>query len=156
MTVEEIKDKYSMNDILERLNISVKKGFCSCPLHKEKTASMKVYKDGFYCFGCGKGGDIIKFVEYYHDLGFKDACEWISGESLSKMGRYALEAEKRKRRYIAERHKQLKEKLVNLQLAKHWHIYQTSEPFSDEWCKAYNEWQKGVYAQEEMLKELGQ
>mgnify|MGYP003571285028 CR=1 FL=1 len=44
-----------------------------CPFHKEKTASFTVYPPGykehnevqkflsFYCFGCGKAGDIIKF-----------------------------------------------------------------------------------------------
>ena len=35
-----------------------------CPFHKEKTPSFSVTPDKnmFYCFGCHKGGDVIKFV----------------------------------------------------------------------------------------------
>ena len=154
MTVEEIKQEYSMPAILERLNIPIKKSFCSCPLHNEKTASMKVYPDGFYCFGCGQGGDVITFVRKYHNLSFKDACEWISGEELSAKGRYELEAEKRRRKYAAERKKQLLKQLKELNIAEAWNTFITTEPFSDEWCRAYNDWQKRVYAQEEMMKEL--
>lgn len=156
MTVEEIKDKYSMMDILNRLNITVKKGFCNCPLHLgDRTASFRVYDNSFYCFGCGKGGDVITFAKLYNRMTFKDACEWISGEELSAKGRIALEAARLKRKYAAERRVRLKKQLSELQLAKHWHTYQTAEPFSDEWCDAYNKWQKGVYEQEELMKELG-
>jgi DNA primase len=156
MTVEEIKDKFSMLDILNRLNIPVKKGFCNCPLHaKDHTASFKVYDKSFYCFGCGAGGDVITFIKLYNNMSFKDACEWISGEELSSKGRIAQEAARLKRKYAAERRVRLKKQLSELQLAKYWGIYQTAEPFSDEWCNAYNEWQKGVYHQEEMIKELG-
>lgn len=36
-------------------------GFCRCPFHQEDTPSLKVYPGdrGFYCFGCGAGGDVI-------------------------------------------------------------------------------------------------
>ena len=156
MTVDEIKDKYSMMDILNRLNIPVKKGFCNCPLHKgDRTASFRVYDKSFYCFGCGKGGDVITFAELYNHLRFKEACEWLCGEEISTKGKIALEAARLKRKYAAERHKRIKKQLTELQLAKYWEIYQTAEPFSNEWCDAYNKWQKGVYDQEEMIKELG-
>lgn len=156
MTVEEIKDKYSMMDILNRLNITVKRGFCNCPLHKgDHTASLKVYDKSFYCFGCSRGGDIIHFVQLYNNLTFKEACEWISGEELNAKGRIALEAARLRRKYIAERRARLRKQLSELQLAKYWHTYLESEPFSDEWCEAYNKWQKAVYEQEECIKELG-
>ena len=40
-------------------------GLCCCPFHNEKTPSFKIYPgtDGFYCFGCGEGGDVVTFVE---------------------------------------------------------------------------------------------
>lgn len=40
-------------------------GWCCCPFHSEKTPSFKIYPGtgGFYCFGCGAGGDVVSFVE---------------------------------------------------------------------------------------------
>ncbi len=42
-------------------------GFLNCPLpdHEDQTPSFKVYdtpEDGWYCFGCGRGGDIFSFA----------------------------------------------------------------------------------------------
>lgn len=59
---EEIKSNVTMPQVLSRYGIEAKRGFAVCPFHNEKTASMKVYPDGFYCFGCGAGGDVISFV----------------------------------------------------------------------------------------------
>lgn len=40
-------------------------GWCCCPFHSEKTPSFKIYPGtgGFYCFGCGTGGDVVSFAE---------------------------------------------------------------------------------------------
>lgn len=43
-------------------------GFISCPFHDEKTASLKLYENSFYCFGCGAGGDVITFVAKLFDI----------------------------------------------------------------------------------------
>ena len=37
-------------------------GFICCPFHKDRTPSLRLYPDGFYCFGCGAGGSVIDFV----------------------------------------------------------------------------------------------
>lgn len=46
-----------------------------CPFHKEKTPSFSVDTEGglFYCFGCHKGGDIIKFIEEIEKCSFEEA-----------------------------------------------------------------------------------
>lgn len=51
-----------------------------CPFHTEKTPSFVVEpnKGLFYCFGCQKGGDAIKFVMEYEHLEYKDAIEKIA------------------------------------------------------------------------------
>jgi len=159
MIVEDIKSKYTMPDILAKYNIKVTKGFCKCPLHKgDNTPSMKVYRDGFYCFGCGAGGDIIKFVQLHDHLKFEEACKWISGEELTQKSKYQLAVTRvRKRENIQNVRKCVKElKSVNTQLAPLWQKFQASEPLSDVWCESYNKWQKLVYAQEYLIEQLGE
>ena len=51
-----------------------------CPLHnEEKGYSLAVYADHWHCFGkCGRGGDIISWLQAYHSLSFQDACESLA------------------------------------------------------------------------------
>jgi hypothetical protein len=46
-----------------------------CPIHGEKTPSFRVNenKGRFYCFGCGAGGDVIRFVELIEGCSFREA-----------------------------------------------------------------------------------
>jgi DNA primase len=52
-----------------------------CPFHGEKTPSFHVNgeKGFFHCFGCGVGGDVIKFVELYDKLSFPEAVRALAG-----------------------------------------------------------------------------
>ena len=51
-----------------------------CPFHNEKTPSFHVNheKGFFHCFGCGTGGDVVKFVELQEKLGFPDAVRLLA------------------------------------------------------------------------------
>ena len=46
-----------------------------CPLHADRKPSFQVDsgKSLFYCYGCGRGGDVIRFAEIYHDVKFPQA-----------------------------------------------------------------------------------
>jgi DNA primase len=46
-----------------------------CPLHDDHKPSFLVdtNKDLFYCYGCGRGGDVIRFAELYHQVKFPQA-----------------------------------------------------------------------------------
>ena len=46
-----------------------------CPLHPDSKPSFLVdpRHELFYCYGCGRGGDILRFVELYHHLNFVEA-----------------------------------------------------------------------------------
>lgn len=46
-----------------------------CPLHADHEPSFLVdpAKNLFYCYGCGRGGDVIRFVELYYDVSFGEA-----------------------------------------------------------------------------------
>src|ERR1700674_1617237 len=45
------------------------------PLHADRKPSFLVDpgKSLFYCYGCGRGGDVIRFAEIYHDVKFPQA-----------------------------------------------------------------------------------
>ncbi len=51
-----------------------------CPFHTEKTPSFTVNGDRgfFHCFGCGTGGDVIKFVQLHESLTFPDAVQALA------------------------------------------------------------------------------
>ena len=51
-----------------------------CPFHEERTPSFSVnpVEKLFYCFGCGKGGDLITFVRESEGLDFTEAVEWLA------------------------------------------------------------------------------
>ena len=55
-----------------------------CPFHNEKTPSFSVEPDRkfYYCFGCGKGGGLISFVQEMDKLSFPEAVEALA----SKLG----------------------------------------------------------------------
>jgi DNA primase len=46
-----------------------------CPLHADRRPSFLVdtSKGLFYCYGCGRGGDVIRFAELYHEVKFPQA-----------------------------------------------------------------------------------
>ena len=104
MTTDEIKQSVSMREVVEQYGYHPNRaGFISCPFHKEKTASMKVYKDSVYCFGCGRSGDIFTFVQQMDGCSFKEAYLKLGGEYEKKSDwqrkkfEYQLQQKKEKR-----------------------------------------------------------
>jgi len=51
-----------------------------CPFHQEKTPSFYVDSDKqlYYCFGCGTGGDVFKFLMLYEKLDFPEALRSLA------------------------------------------------------------------------------
>jgi DNA primase len=49
-----------------------------CPLHADHKPSLLLDpgKNLFYCYGCGRGGDVIRFAELYHQVRFPQAL-WL-------------------------------------------------------------------------------
>jgi DNA primase len=52
-----------------------------CPLHEDHKPSFLVdpEKNLFYCYGCGRGGDVIRFAELFHQVKFVQALTllWV-------------------------------------------------------------------------------
>lgn len=81
--VEEVRQKTDIVDLVGQYVKLKKKGssyFGLCPFHGEKTASFSVSpgKQIFYCFGCGKAGDSIRFLMEYENLSFVEALEELA------------------------------------------------------------------------------
>ena len=54
-----------------------------CPLHGEKTPSLSVSseKGVYHCFGCGRNGDAITFVQEIEKFDFAGAVEFLAGRA---------------------------------------------------------------------------
>ena len=85
--IEEIKAR---NDIVEVIGSFVQlkragstnfKGLC--PFHQEKTPSFHVdsARQMFHCFGCGKGGDVVRFLMDKENLTFVDALHMLASRA---------------------------------------------------------------------------
>jgi len=66
-----------------------------CPLQRDHKPSFLVdpHRDLFYCYGCGRGGDVIRFAELYHQVQFPQALtllrQWRGvGPVLQEVARF--------------------------------------------------------------------
>jgi DNA primase len=80
-----------------------------CPFHEERTPSFSVdaQEKLYHCFGCGVGGDTIKFVEEKEGLGFAEAVELLAD-------RYGVELEREREDPRAEAKRQQRRRLGEL------------------------------------------
>lgn len=69
-----------MQQAVEYCGLHVSNGKCLCPFHRDSHPSMKIYPNGrgYYCFSCGAGGDQIKFVAKYYDIGNYEAAKRLA------------------------------------------------------------------------------
>ena len=68
-----------------------------CPFHDEKTPSFTVSptKNMYYCFGCGAGGDAIKFVQQFDGGSFTDAVESLAAAAGMEVPRQRSQSPER-------------------------------------------------------------
>jgi DNA primase len=80
-----------------------------CPFHDERTPSFSVEPTEklYHCFGCGVGGDVIKFVEEKDGLNFAEAVELLAD-------RYGVELEREQEDPRAEAKRQQRRRLEEL------------------------------------------
>src|ERR1700753_3833276 len=82
-----------------------------CPFHDEKTPSFNVTpaRGLFYCFSCGEGGDVIKFVQQIASLSFVEAVERLAGRAgvdlRYEQGGYVTGPEQGRGRRLIDAHK---------------------------------------------------
>jgi DNA primase len=83
--LEELKRHLPLLDYLRRRHWKARRAGTSaefvglCPLHRETQPSFYVnaLKNLFYCHGCGRGGDLIRFVELAQGLSFRETIAYL-------------------------------------------------------------------------------
>lgn len=80
--IEAIKSKTDVRELAERYGVKFtkrngKNWSAKCCFHKDDTPSMSVSERLWYCFGCGKSGDAITFVEEIEQCSFQEAIKKI-------------------------------------------------------------------------------
>lgn len=154
MTSEEIKEQYSMREIVERYGFRVNRaGFISCPFHKgDRSPSMKIRETTFRCYACDAHGDIFTFIQMMDDVDFKEAFLSLGGtyDDSTFESRLAIyRAQKRKETRAIESEKLRKRKELNNVLIDVYRDYMNrSEPFSEIWCDCCNALQYQLYLHE--------
>lgn len=88
--VEKVKDANDIVDVISKYVTLNKKGntwWGNCPFHYEKTPSFAVngYEQYYHCFGCGVGGDVIKFVQKIESCDFYDAIKILAKNANMEM-----------------------------------------------------------------------
>lgn len=97
--IEEIKDAVDIVDLIGSYVSLIKRGrnyVGLCPFHNEKTPSFNVNPDGHYfkCFGCGKSGDAITFLQEYEGLDFYEAIKELAEKAHIDLGDAEFERKK--------------------------------------------------------------
>ena len=77
--LENVKAAVTVRQAAERYGLEVNRGnMVCCPFHNDRTPSMKLNEDYFYCFGCGAIGDVIDLVIRLFNLSSYDAAKKLA------------------------------------------------------------------------------
>lgn len=82
-SIQEVMNRSDIVDVVGQFVRLKKRGvnyIANCPFHNEKTPSFTVSgaKGVFKCFGCGKGGNVVTFVQEHEKLTYPEAIHWLA------------------------------------------------------------------------------
>lgn len=126
--VEEIRQKNDIVDIISGYVRLKKQGgnyFGLCPFHNEKSPSFSVspYKQMYYCFGCGKGGNVFTFISEYENYSYPESIKFLAEKAGVALPE--LEYTEEMRRKEGKRAKLLE---INKEAAKYFFYQLRSKP----------------------------
>lgn len=88
--VNELRSKLDIVQVISSYLQVNKRGnvhWALCPFHHEKTPSFAINEDDqfYHCFGCGEGGDVIKFVQQIESISYPEALEKLAERAGMKL-----------------------------------------------------------------------
>ena len=83
--ISEIKNSVNIVDVIGEVVQLTKAGrnfLGLCPFQGENTPSFNVVEDKqfYHCFGCGRSGDVFKFIEDYRGVSFMEAVQIVGDQ----------------------------------------------------------------------------
>ena len=82
-SIQEVMNRADIIDVIGQFVRLKKRGtnyIANCPFHNEKTPSFNVSpaKGIYKCFGCGKAGNVVTFVQDHEKLTYPEAIRWLA------------------------------------------------------------------------------
>lgn len=136
-SIENLKNNLDIVDVISQF-IEVKKSGANfkacCPFHGESTPSFVVSpaKQIYHCFGCGAGGDSIKFVMEYEKLSYPEAIEKLASMNNINLEYDNINTKKQDIRILEDVNKFYQRLFVNNQKAKEYILSRGISEFSIE------------------------
>lgn len=118
-----------------------------CPFHNEKTPSFSVSpgKQIFHCFGCGKGGNVFRFIMEIEGISFLEAVEKLAKRANVKLPEKEMTAAQREKLEQRKRYLQ-----INDFAARYYHKVLMETPQG----KPYRDYLKNRQISEEIMKKF--
>ena len=114
----------------------------TCPFHNEKTPSCYIYTktNRYHCFGCGKHGDAISFVQETQKKSFYEAVRYLADKQGIQLESYEETDEQREKRHNLKVQKEIN------YAAKLWFVQQLEQSETAQ-AYVYGRWNKAVVEQ---------
>ena len=82
-SIQEVMNRANVVDVIGQFVRLKKRGtnyIANCPFHNEKTPSFNVSpaKGIYKCFGCGKAGNVVTFIQDHEKLTYPEAIRWLA------------------------------------------------------------------------------
>ncbi len=89
-SIQEVMNRADIVDVVGQFVRLKKRGtnyIANCPFHNEKTPSFNVSpaKGIYKCFGCGKAGNVVTFVQEHEKLTYPEAIHWLADHYKIKL-----------------------------------------------------------------------
>lgn len=103
--VELVKSKTDLVDLINgyvKLAPAGTNWKCRCPFHAERTPSFMVSREKqvWHCFGCGRGGDAIAFVQEIEGMDFPEALRHLAARAGVELPRSGPRVSSRKAKLL--------------------------------------------------------